>query len=161
MTTYSGTFTPPRSSASQPIRAQDPLAEARDTLRAAARLPFAASHPAQWRAKFVHHVATARSAVRQHITKSSRPDSPMNEIAREEPRLQAVIEKQRAEHAQLAHQADLLCEEAGSSPNVDIWRMIDLGEKAILLEMALARHHNRLVRLVYESTNRELGGEAG
>lgn len=161
MTTYSGTFTPPRSNASQPIQSRDPLAEARDMLRAAARLPFAANQPAAWRARFAQHVATARAAVRQHITRSSRPDSPMNEIARDEPRLQAVIDKQRAEHAQLVHQADLLWAEADSVPDVDIWRMIDLGEKAILLEMALARHHNRLVRLVYESTNLELGGEAG
>jgi hypothetical protein len=159
MTTYSGTFTPPRSS--HPIQNRDPLAEARDLLRSAARLPFVASHPETWLAKFSHQAEMARSAVRQHILKSARPDSPMNELARDEPRLQAVIDKQRAEHAQLVRQAELLCAEAQESPNVDIWRMIDLGEKAILLEMALARHHNRLVRLVYESANLELGGEAG
>ncbi|MBA4181264.1 MAG: hypothetical protein C0506_11800 [Anaerolinea sp.] len=92
---------------------------------------------------------------------SNRADSVLSAIEREEPRLRAVVEKQRGEHAELVRQAKSLSEEAASTPDVDIWRMIDLGEKAILLEMALARHHNRLVRLVYESTNRELGGEAG
>jgi len=90
-----------------------------------------------------------------------RPDSPMSEIERDEPRLKPAIDRQRAEHRVLSRQADELFAEASIANDVDIWRMIDLGERAILLEMALARHHNRLVRLVYETTHRELGGEAG
>ena len=40
---------------------------------------------------------------------------------------------------------------------VDIWKMIELGERAILLEMALARHYNRLAQLIYESTAVDVG----
>jgi hypothetical protein len=35
--------------------------------------------------------------------------------------------------------------------------MIELSEQAILLEMALARHHNRLTQIVFETTHRDLG----
>ena len=85
----------------------------------------------------------------------------MMQIERDEPRLKDAIERQRQEHADLARQIEDLYAEVSVANDIDIWRMIDLGEKAILLEMALARHHNRLVRLVYETTNRELVGEAG
>lgn len=140
---------------------REPLAAARGSLHAAARLPFASSQGAVWRSRFAHHVETARNAVREHVISSNRADSVLSAIEREEPRLRTVVEKQRCEHAELVRQTKSLSEEAASRPDVDIWRMIDLGEKAMLLEMALARHQDRLVQLVYEATNRELGGEAG
>lgn len=141
--------------------ANDPIQDARDLLRQAARLPFAAGHPRQWSTRFVRHIGGARTALRQHIARTLRPDSPMSMLEAEEPRLHAALERQREEHLTLARQADELYAEASVNPDVDIWRMIDLGERAIMLEMALARHHNRLLRLVYETTNRDLGGEAG
>ncbi len=160
---FSGTFSPSGAAFAGVRRqaAQDPIAEARQLLHAAARVPFAAARPLQWRTSFAQHVGAAREALHRHISRSARGDSPMSEIERDEPRLKPVIERQRAEHGTLSRQADELVAEASLVSDVDIWRMIDLGERAILLEMALARHHNRLVRLVYENTNRELGGEAG
>lgn len=141
--------------------ADDPIQDARDILRQAARLPFAAGHPRQWSTRFIRHVGDARSALRHHIARTLRPDSPIRQLEAEEPRLHSALERQREEHLTLARQADELYAEASANPDVDIWRMIDLGERAIMLEMALARHHNRLLRLVYETTNREFGGEAG
>jgi len=160
---FSGTFSPAGSALAGIRRqaAQDPIAEARQLLHAAARVPFAAARPLQWSTSFAQHVGAARDALHRHISKSVRPDSPMSEIERDEPRLKPAIDRQRAEHRVLSRQADELFAEASIANDVDIWRMIDLGERAILLEMALARHHNRLVRLVYETTHRELGGEAG
>jgi hypothetical protein len=35
--------------------------------------------------------------------------------------------------------------------------MIELGERAILLEMALARHHNRLSQILSETTHQDVG----
>ena len=175
---YSGTFMPgaspalrsaagpagaagTKSAMPRPASANDPIQDARDLLRQAARLPFAAGHPRQWSTRFVRHIAGARTALRQHISRTMRPDSPMSMLEIEEPRLHAALERQREEHFALARQADELYAEANTNPDADIWRMIDLGERAIMLEMALARHHNRLLRLVYETTNRDLGGEAG
>lgn len=178
--TYSGTFMPGASAGfaagstlvpgvvsatggglARAAAANDPIQDARDLLRQAARLPFAAGHPRQWSTRFVRHVAAARTALRQHIARTMSPDSPMSLLEIEEPRLHSALERQREEHLALARQADELYAEANTNPDADIWRMIDLGERAIMLEMALARHHNRLLRLVYEATNRELGGEAG
>lgn len=159
---FSGTYSPVLSRESgdvPPLR--DPISEARELLRAASRLPFAASYPLQWSQRFGQHVGAARNALRRHIARAMRPDSPMSQIERDEPRLRSAIGRQREEHFLLAQQTDTLFEESRLQSDVDIWRMIDLGEKAILLEMALARHHNRLVRLVYETTHQELGGEAG
>ena len=81
-------------------------------------------------------------------------------VENQEPRLLSKIEGQREEHDAFAARADELVSEASAPGEVDIWKMIELGEKAILLEMALARHHNRLMQLVYEATLRDLG-EAG
>ncbi len=158
---YSGTFTTGLGAGGTAVAPGDPIADARELLRKAARLPFAASHPFAWSSRFAQLVGDARHCVGQHIMRATRPDSPMSEIEREEPRLHSAIERQRQEHTELARKIEDLYAEVSVASNVDIWRMIDLGEKAILLEMALARHHNRLVGLVYETTHRELGGEAG
>jgi hypothetical protein len=139
----------------------DPIGDARTLLRKAAHLPFVASSPLAWSSRFAQLVADARTSVRQHISRATRSDSPMAQIERSEPRLAAAIERQRLEHVELARQAEELYAEVSVPGAVDIWRMIELGERAILLEMALARHHNRLAQLVYETTHRELGGEAG
>ena len=140
---------------------KDPMSDARTMLHRAARLPFAANRPLAWRSKFAQLVGDARACVRQHAARAARPDSPIAQIERDEPRLHGAVERQRQEHADLARQMEALYAEARVVGGVDIWRMIDLGERAILLEMALTRHHNRLLRLVHETTNRELGGESG
>jgi hypothetical protein len=155
---YSGTFTPTLERETQGAR--DAIADARELLRQAARVPFAASKPMAWHSRFSEFVLVARRDIARHIVTSQIPGSPMSEVERTEPRLQPVIDRQREEHEALVREADELVAGVGEPAEVDIWRMIELGEKAILLEMALARHHNRLVRLVYESTNLELGGEA-
>ena len=157
---YSGTFTPTAPTALAAVAStHDPIADAREMLRRAAHLPFAASQPGVWSSRFVQHVGSARDFVRQHIFKSLRPDSPMSAIGREEPRLTTAIRRQKQEHADLAQAAEELYAQAKMSSTADIWRMIELGEQAILLEMALARHHNRLTQLVYESTHQDIGGE--
>ena len=169
---YSGTFAPQRlapgassqsggtATAERPAF-DDPIQEARDLLRQAAHLPFSARFPGQWSTRFTGHIAAARGALRRHIARTARPGSTINRIEAAEPRLHAALERQREEHTALSRQVDELYTEANLHLDADIWRMIDLGERAILLEMALARHHNRLARLLDEATNRELGGEAG
>lgn len=158
MTVYSGTFAPARPSRAADFK--DPLAEAREKLRQAARLPFHAHQPHAWQTAFRQLVADARSDIRRHIWAAALPDSPLNLVENQEPRLLSKVEMQREEHETFAARSEQLVEEASAPGEVDIWKMIELGEQAILLEMALARHHNRLMQLVYESTLRDLG-EAG
>jgi hypothetical protein len=157
---YSGTFSAGAVADRPDPTAGDPIGEAREMLRKAARLPFAASHPLAWSSKFAQLVGGARGCVWQHITKAARPDSALARVERDEPRLHPAIERQREEHADLARQVDDLYSEVSVAGEVDIWRMIELGERAILLEMQLARHQNRLLQMMYESTHVDIGGEA-
>ncbi len=155
-TSYSGTFAPLQPDGSV-FTIRDPLADARDLLRQAARLPFHANQPQAWQAAFRRAVTEARSAIRHHIWSAELPDSPLNRAEMLEPRLLPKVDQQREEHEQFARKADALVAEASAPGDVDIWKMIELSEQAILLEMALARHHNRLTQLVFETTHQDLG----
>jgi hypothetical protein len=140
-----------------PIRFRDPIADAREKLRLAARLPFHAAKPNSWQSSFRQLVADARADLRRHIWMASLPDSPLNLVEAEEPRLHSSVEKQRAEHDVFSESIDELVEAAAAPSPVDIWKMIELGERSILLEMALARHHNRLSQILSETTHQDVG----
>lgn len=157
MTVYSGTYTPalPESSA---MEFRDPLGEAREKLRHAARLPFHASQPSSWQSQFRELTQDARADIRRHIWLAGLEESPLSDVEQAEPRLNYQVSIQRSEHDLFSENIDQLVADAGSRSPVDIWKMIELGERAILLEMALARHHNRLSELIYESTLRDVGG---
>jgi hypothetical protein len=154
MTVYSGTYQAPEAGGRGAFR--DPLAEARDKLRQAARLPFHAARPNSWQESFRQLTRDARADVRRHIWMASLPDSPLRMAERAEPRLGARIRQEREDHDLFAERLDELLE-AADGPAPDIWKMIELGEQAILLEMALARHHNRLSQLLHESTHQDIG----
>lgn len=159
MTVYSGTFSPTGADGTS-FSIKDPLGDAREKLRHAARLPFHAHQPQSWQSAFRQLIAEARADIRRHIWSAELPDSPLNVAETQEPRLHNMIDQQREEHRIFAERVDELVEEASRPGDVDIWKMIELGEQAILLEMALARHHNRLTQIVYETTFRDIG-EAG
>lgn len=156
MSVYSGTFAPTRPADSPPAF-RDPIADAREKLRQAARLPFHASRPNAWQESFCDLVAGARASLRRHIWLAGHTDSPLNRVEQEEPRLISKVEQQREEHALFSESIDVLVDDAGVAGAADIWKMIELGEQAILLEMALARHHNRLSQLLYEATHVDTG----
>ncbi|MGE3075205.1 MAG: hypothetical protein AB7N24_15730 [Dehalococcoidia bacterium] len=157
MTVYSGSFTPDRTSGDT-IEFRDPLGEAREKLRQAARLPFHASQPSSWQSQFRELTQDARSDIRRHIWLAALDGSPLKDVEQTEPRLNYQVSIQRSEHELFSENIDKLVADSGSPSPVDIWKMIELGERAILLEMALARHHNRLSELIYESTLRDVGG---
>jgi hypothetical protein len=156
MTVYSGTYTPARVQGAPPAF-RDPLADAREKLRQAARLPFHASRPNSWQGSFRELAIDARASIRRHIWLAGLPDSPLNRVETQEPRLAHQVELQRSEHDLFSDNIDDLVAAVGEPGPVDIWRMIELGERAILLEMALARHHNRLSQLMYEATHTDIG----
>ena len=127
------------------------LTGARETLRAAARLPYSARHPETWLGRFTQHARAAQRDIEEYMACATGPDSPVEKIIPRDPRLAGMLAQQRAEHVTLLQQSSQLCLDAAEPGEVDVWRMIDLGEKAILLEIALARHSNRLQQLQYES----------
>lgn len=153
---YSGTSAPLGPDGT-PFTHRDPLTEARDLLRSAARLPFHANQPGAWQAAFRQAVNGARAAIRHHIWVADLPDSPLHQAEELAPRLLPTVDQQREEHQVFTQRIDALVAEASAPGQVDIWKMIELSEQAILLEMALARHHNRLTQLVFETTHRDLG----
>jgi hypothetical protein len=157
MTVYSGTYTPARPD-SDPIEFRDPLGDAREKLRHAARLPFHASQPSSWQSQFRELTQDARADIRRHIWLAGLEGSPLSAVEHAEPRLNYQVSIQRSEHDLFSENVDQLVADSSSTAPADIWKMIELGERAILLEMALARHHNRLSELIYESTLRDVGG---
>lgn len=157
MTVYSGTYAPARPGGA-PIKFRDPLADAREKLRQAARLPFHAAQPGSWRDSFRQLTQDARAGIRRHIWLAGLPDSPLNRVEAAEPRFNLQVEAQRSEHEKFSADVDDLVVDANEAAPADIWKMIELGERAILLEMALARHHNRLSELIFETTHRDIGG---
>jgi len=156
MTVYSGTYTPVRTEGAT-FAFRDPLADAREKLRQAARLPFHASKPHSWEESFRQLTMDARSDIRRHIWLAGLADSPLSKVEEAEPRLTYQVEIQRSEHEIFSENIDELVDAAADGTPVDIWKMIELGERAILLEMALARHHNRLSQLIYETTHTDVG----
>ena len=148
----------PFSSQAKGAKEWDPILDARELLRKAARLPYEAAKARKWRSRFAEHAAAARSALNAHVRQAEGEDSAVAGLAGE-PRLARAVERQIEEHERLLAEAACLAEDARQPAAADIWRVIELGERAIRLEISLARHHNRLASLLHESVNRELGGE--
>lgn len=139
----------------------DPIAEAGQLLRRAARLPFEAKRPRAWAKQFTHLASDARKALVAHILRAERTDSAFNQLGYERPELRAVIDRQNDEHAELLAQVFRLVEDSQILRNPGIWDMVEFSEKAKSLEVALERHHSRMVDIAFEATCRDFGGEAG
>ena len=148
--------------APQPLlKPRDPLMEARNLLRRAARLPFEAANAKAWGQAFTEHMTAARRAMVDHILESERVDSPMNEVARCAPRLRPLVNQHADEHRQILAQVHQLAEDARRLPKPGLWDMVEMSERAKELQMAADRHEHRRADLVFEANYRELGGEAG
>lgn len=162
---YSGTLTLPAAEtpagSASPLARRDPISDARTLLHTAGRLSYEAAMPEQWLGCFRASVVAASRAVAAHILRGEREDSALKLLQRDEPRLQPEVSRQLAEHAGILRQIHDLTDEAFSTESPDLWRVVELSEQATLAEIALARHQNRYVGLVYEAANREIGGEAG
>jgi hypothetical protein len=139
----------------------DPIAEARDLLRRAARLPYQAAHANAWSRRFRRLATDARRAVAAHVLRYERSDSPTAVAAEVAPRLLPAVRRESEEHVELLRRSYDLVVEAEGAQSPGIWTMVELGEQAMLLAGALERHHNRLLTLVHEANQRDIGGEAG
>lgn len=135
----------------------DPIAEAGQLLRRAARLPFEARRPRAWARQFTHLVTDARKALVDHILRAERTDSAFNQLGAERPELRHVIDRQTDEHKQLLADMFHLAEDVRILRDPGIWDMVEFTEKAKSLVMALERHHTRMVDIAFEASCRDLG----
>jgi hypothetical protein len=139
--------------------APDPLAEARELLHRAARLPYEASRCRGWGPRFLAYAEQARRAVIDHVLGAERTDSAIERMRRMQPRLASRIQRQAREHQALLVRIHGLVLEAGLLTMPDVWAVVRLSEEALLIERDLGRHQDRLLDLVHEVTQVELGGE--
>jgi len=139
--------------------APEPLAEARDLLHRAARLPYEASRCRGWGPRFLAYAEQARRAVVDHVLGAERSDSATERMRRTQPRLTSRIQRQAREHQSLLVRIHGLVVEAGLLSMPDVWAVVRLSEEALLIERDLGRHQDRLLDLVHEVTQVELGGE--
>ncbi|MGE5596947.1 MAG: hypothetical protein ACM3S1_13050 [Hyphomicrobiales bacterium] len=144
-----------------PRFSSDPIVEAGRLLRRAARLPFEAARPRAWATQFTEAMVEARKALVAHILRAERSDSHMNEVYQGIPRLRSLVSRQTDEHQELLGRCHELVEDARILDEPGLWDMVEFSEKAKSLELAVGRHRERMLELVYEANNRQLGGEAG
>jgi len=139
----------------------DAIIDARSFLHRAARPSYEAAAASRWLRGFRQDVLAARRAVVVHILHAEREDSALNRIEQDEPRLQSAVRRQLAEHDDILRQVHALVDTAIAAEDADIWRVVDLSERARTVAKTLDRHWRRYLDLIHERENRELGGEGG
>ena len=137
------------------LRPRDPLIVAADLLHAAARLPFRMSDVFRWRTDFGTNVRQAAASLDTHCGECSDVDATLSAV-QEQPRLLSGVTKQLCEHSHLREACRAL--EATTTTVRDTEGAIDLMDRSLRLEDEIRKHYGRLVDLVFESVNRELGG---
>lgn len=140
---------------------RDPIIDARSFLDRAGRPSYETALASRWLRGFRQDVLAARRALVVHILQSERGDSALNRIKAKEPRLYSAIRRQIAGHDEILRQVHMLVDAAMAVERADIWRVVDLSERARMVAKAIDRHWQRYLDLVRESENRELGGEGG
>lgn len=141
-----------------PARDADPVVKASSLLHEAARLPFSTTHVRAWRTEFADRVRAASDALWRHAIRSSSPGSALATVAAE-PRLLRAAEAQASEHSLLLSRVDHLRQQANETSEIDTRQAVELMEEALEIEQALQRHYDQMVSLVYEATNRVIGGQ--
>ncbi len=122
---------------------RDPLFDAWEALREARAEPFDRGDPGRWQERFTDSVARAGAAIRDHVQEVEGERSPLRWAARATAGGQAVM-RQFAEHVPLRQKVDKVLADLRALRTVALPRVIDLSEQVVELEIAVARHHNRL-----------------
>jgi hypothetical protein len=128
------------SAASQPFPGiqANALRVAWDAMRRARALPFESARSEPWQQAFAALVAQAGNAIRVHVRSMDCEDAAARAPGRWGEHL--------AEHPELLAAADLLVRSASEPGPVALDRLVDLCERTVELEIAVARHGNRLAR---------------
>ena len=138
--TYS--MTSPLSSYDDQV-SNDHAFQAWEAIRRAQRVTWSVAHAQGWRADFRRHVSEARDRVVAHHEASRAPDSPLSRFIAtcgDETRL---AREHLAEHRWLRERLNELIRAVEARSTATIEDVVELTERAIFLEIQLARHQNR------------------
>lgn len=124
--------------------AGDTLFAAWELLRAARYVPYTAAAQGQWLTEFRRFVAAAAARLDEHVSDSESPGALLRTVARRTPELTGDVLEQLADHPRLLERATRLANTVASAGEADLALVVDVNEQAIELEMAIARHNNRL-----------------
>jgi predicted RNase H-like HicB family nuclease len=136
----------------------DSLAEARELLRRAARLPYHATRADAWARRFRRLTSDATAAIGQHVLRLQRSEVTGMAADGTPPHRLPALHRQAEEAENLIRAGFDLVHEAEAVHRPDIWNMVELGEQAMRLSIAVERHHNRLLDMAFEAGHRDIGG---
>ncbi len=122
----------------------DPLYNAWEEVRLARRVPWDAMRPEAWRKRFQGHLANARAQFLGHIAAAEAPGAVPVAICGSVGDAPNWLLAQLSEHAALSDAFEELHDRVCSAAATFVDAIVDVSERAILLEMQIARHQNRL-----------------
>lgn len=122
---------------------RDPLFDAWEALKEARAVPFDSRNPAHWQERFTVAVARAASALRDHVYQVEGERTPLEWALKARVGGQVMM-RQFAEHLPLKQKVERVLSELRALRTAALPRVIDLSEQIVELEIAVARHHNRL-----------------
>ncbi|MBE7518593.1 MAG: hypothetical protein HS107_05045 [Thermoflexaceae bacterium] len=122
---------------------RDPLFDRWEALKEARAVPFDSRNPAHWQERFTVAVARAASALRDHVYQVEGERTPLEWALKARVGGQVMV-RQFAEHLPLKQKVERVLSELRALRMAGLPRVIDLSEQIVELEIAVARHHNRL-----------------
>lgn len=129
----------------------DPLPEAWALLQRVRAVNFDANEPAQWLKEVRTLAAAARQAISAHVLYAEREASLPKQIASLAGTAGESARSYLAEHAPLLRDAGEFLALCSTERLDDVSLVVRVTESAVRLEMAVARHRNRLVWLLDEA----------
>lgn len=121
------------------------LFHAWESMRRARELPWDAATPETWLEDFHHEVCGARALLLAHIAAAEAPSSRLFDVPSEP----GAVAREFDDHARLLADVDQLLAAASDTGHGAVDRVVDVTERAILLEIRMAIHHNRLLALLH------------
>ena len=124
----------------------DHLYEAWEALRLARQIPWCANSPSDWRFEFRFHVSRARNLVEAHANQVDGAEAILTRQGEG-----AMLRQQIEDHDVLLSQVSELLEGIDAARPGGVQTVVELSERAALVEMLVALHQNRLHRLLGQS----------
>lgn len=123
---------------------EQPLVEAWNLVRQVRQAEFLQERPLPW-LRLVSRLGTqVQASIKEHIEAAERNGSLPAALARTPGEIGARALAQLEEHRRLASRAAVFARRCQVKAVDDIWAVVDVAERAIELEILIARHHNRL-----------------
>ncbi len=125
--------------------------QAWEAIRRAQRVRWDAANAQRWRTDFKRHIAEARNRIVAHHETSRAPESPITRVLAASGSEIRPVREHLAEHRWLRERLNELVVAVESRSAATFEDVVELTERAIFLEIQLARHQNRLRELLHPS----------